>query len=828
MKLRNKASNILSIFLVFILLFSNIIYAKNNDEESIINESVQQIGPGTYFKQTDIINSKEKFRINTIETTIGTNYIKIEGADNGNALGTATVSKQAEAKIQKDSRVIGAINGDFFHLSNLSGLPVGSTIIDGEIRNAVKRSSVFGVTNDGHCFIDTLKFNGQIKSGRNTFPLSGINGYRLEDNLIIYTPAFGKTTKTNAMGIEVIVKGIDLPLLANKEYKGLVSEVIEDIGGAEIPEDGVVLSAHGKAINFLKALSPGDKVTFTTNFDKGDLKYIISGIPRIIEDGEIAADIDKNSAPGGRHPRTAIGIKGGNVVLLTVDGRKKDHSDGMNLQELADYMLDQGIENAINLDGGGSTVMIARKQGNITARLANSPSDGRERAVANSIQIISDAPLSEAKTVVFERKAINIFKNSDFIASAYALDKYFNRVDVESNKLKYTASQGIGKINEDGLFTAGKRAGQGFIEATLANSKSKIEVEVFDKVASLRMFNDYFSLEPGEQIQMQVKAYDKTGREIIISPSAIDWIISKDFGTIDEAGVFTAGKNLIDGKIAAKVGDVAVSVTGRIGNLPIVLEGFENADNIEMKSIRAEASGRISKIDEPIILGNSSYKFNYNMLTEEEGTSAAYLNFKNNIKVPGKPIEIGLWVYGNGQGNWLRATYLNANGERKVIDLSKQGGFDWKGWKFAYAEIPKDEKFPIAIEQIYVAEPIEENKVKSTFYLDNLTALYKEGEDYYNPEVVDISFADNEEFEEKPEELIIKVRDKGEGIDPKSIVLLINNIQVKAEYDEKQGTITHKLTNRLFKGENKIWLRLKDKAGNRLNPEFKSTFIMNK
>ena len=116
MKLRNKASNILSIFLVFILLFSNIIYAKNNDEESIINESVQQIGPGTYFKQTDIINSKEKFRINTIETTIGTNYIKIEGADNGSALGTATVSKQAEAKIQKDSRVIGAINVFFFVL----------------------------------------------------------------------------------------------------------------------------------------------------------------------------------------------------------------------------------------------------------------------------------------------------------------------------------------------------------------------------------------------------------------------------------------------------------------------------------------------------------------------------------------------------------------------------------------------------------------------------------------------------------------------------------------------------------------------------------------
>lgn len=831
MKFCRRFRNCLSFLLVFVLLFSNVLYAAKNNEtakDNIIEESIQQIGPGTYYKNTNLTTPKGIFNINTIETSIGTKFIKVEAGDNGRAIGTATVSKQAEQKYQSNSRVIGAVNGDFFYTNELTGLPSGTNIIDGEIRTALANNTVFGVTNKGNCFISDIEMNGFVQIRKKKYEISGVNRVRWDNQLILYTHSFSKPTNTKGEGTEVIIKDLELPIVGNRSYTGIVEEVIKDIESVQIPEDKIVLSGQGAAAEFLNVLKEGDKVSFEINFSRDDIKHAISGTPRLLLSGEISEELSKRSDANVRHPRTAVGIKGGQVVLITVDGRQKGFSDGMTLYELADYMLEQGIENALNFDGGGSTAMIARKQGNVAARLVNSPSDGRERSVANSIQIISYAPLSEPKTVFLDKNTLKIFKNSNYSPTAYALDQYFNRVDAEANKLNYSVSKGIGTVTKDGIFTSGSNPGKGYIQAAIGNSKSKMEVEVFDKVASLKILNSYISMEPGEKMQMQAKAYDEAGEEIIISPSAITWAVSDDFGKVDKTGVFTAGKNMIEGKVIAKIDEITSVVDGKIGNMPIVLHGFENKDNIEVKSIRAKVSGRLSSDNEPVILGESSYRFEYDMETGDEGTAAAYLNFKDKIVVPGKPIEIGLWVYGNGQGNWLRGTYINGDGERKIVNYTNQGKFDWNGWKYAYAEIPKDEKFPIALEQIYIAEPVLENKIKSVAYFDNLTALYKEGIDYYNPEVVEINIADKEEFTEVPEEILIKVKDKGEGIDEKSIVLLLDNIQVKAEFDAETGTIKHTLSDKLYKGQHEIWLRLRDKAGNGLNPEFKQSFVLKK
>jgi exopolysaccharide biosynthesis protein len=90
-----------------------------------------------------------------------------------------------------------------------------------------------------------------------------------------------------------------------------------------------------------------------------------------------------------RHPRTAIGIKAnGNIILLTVDGRH-ENSAGMSLHELAKTMRWLGCEEAINLDGGGSTTLWVAGQAD--NGVVNHPSDNKkwdhegERKVANVI-----------------------------------------------------------------------------------------------------------------------------------------------------------------------------------------------------------------------------------------------------------------------------------------------------------------------------------------------------------------------------------------------------------------------------------------------------------
>ncbi|MGI8905146.1 MAG: phosphodiester glycosidase family protein [Candidatus Sumerlaeaceae bacterium] len=61
-----------------------------------------------------------------------------------------------------------------------------------------------------------------------------------------------------------------------------------------------------------------------------------------------------------RAPRTAIGVqRDGSVLLVVVDGRADlPHSIGATLAELAQLMLNLGCESAMNMDGGGSSVMF--------------------------------------------------------------------------------------------------------------------------------------------------------------------------------------------------------------------------------------------------------------------------------------------------------------------------------------------------------------------------------------------------------------------------------------------------------------------------------------
>ena len=84
-----------------------------------------------------------------------------------------------------------------------------------------------------------------------------------------------------------------------------------------------------------------------------------------MKDGSVFVDVtaQKLHAITGRNPRSAIGYTADNrLILVAVDGRE-GASVGLTLSELAGFMKSIGCTNAINLDGGGSTVMYVN--GNI-------------------------------------------------------------------------------------------------------------------------------------------------------------------------------------------------------------------------------------------------------------------------------------------------------------------------------------------------------------------------------------------------------------------------------------------------------------------------------
>jgi len=85
-----------------------------------------------------------------------------------------------------------------------------------------------------------------------------------------------------------------------------------------------------------------------------------------------------------RHPRSAIGWDKKYFYLIEVDGRQKNLSVGMTLDELGKYLVKLGCDEVMSLDGGGSAMFW------VDGRIANNPCDpgNRERAVANAVVFV--------------------------------------------------------------------------------------------------------------------------------------------------------------------------------------------------------------------------------------------------------------------------------------------------------------------------------------------------------------------------------------------------------------------------------------------------------
>ena len=130
------------------------------------------------------------------------------------------------------------------------------------------------------------------------------------------------------------------------------------------------------------------------------VKTAISGGPVLVHDGKrqrLRADDSDSyrvSTMLERHPRSAIGWNEKYFFLVEVDGRQRNLSVGMTLNELAAYLVELGCSEGMNLDGGGSATLW------YNGRVQNRPCDGYERPVANSLVVLkkTSAPSGQEGT----------------------------------------------------------------------------------------------------------------------------------------------------------------------------------------------------------------------------------------------------------------------------------------------------------------------------------------------------------------------------------------------------------------------------------------------
>ena len=125
---------------------------------------------------------------------------------------------------------------------------------------------------------------------------------------------------------------------------------------------------------------------------------VMASGPVLLNDGEmLVPEITKEDENGNgidsfydkRHPRSAVGYdRKGNIYLIVIDGRHPGNGEGTNIYETALICSFLNLEDAINLDGGGSSALWSEEAG-----VLNHPSDNRqfdnegERKVPNIIGV---------------------------------------------------------------------------------------------------------------------------------------------------------------------------------------------------------------------------------------------------------------------------------------------------------------------------------------------------------------------------------------------------------------------------------------------------------
>lgn len=288
--------------------------------------------------------------------------------------GYSVMQRARPSRLASRHKALVAINGGFFAYE---GAAVGAVKIDGEwLRLPWKGRTAIGFRPDGRARIGSLQVSASATfSSGWRFPVRDLNGWPAHNQITALTRRFGNAYPLHPGEMAVIVK------------RGKVVST-PGSGKVEIPANGFVLIAQGGAYKWLNNVARGQRAVLeiTAPGWKG-YSSALGGGPRLLRDGNVEVtalqEQFRSDVREGRGPRTAIGLDDqGRYLVLVVDGRKPYYSTGLTLTELAYTLLQFGAVDALNLDGGGSTVIAVR------GKVINRPSDGNERSVSNALLVM--------------------------------------------------------------------------------------------------------------------------------------------------------------------------------------------------------------------------------------------------------------------------------------------------------------------------------------------------------------------------------------------------------------------------------------------------------
>ncbi|MFI6095427.1 phosphodiester glycosidase family protein [Lentzea sp. NPDC051213] len=619
----------------------------------------------------------------SVDLTQGT---RVGYVDPGTVSQAAPLSRQAP-------RAVAAINGDFFDINN-SNAPEGVGVRDGQlVKSGTGRAA--GIDAAGIGRVMETFFEGTLNG---THRLTQLNSARIDvDGIGVFNPLWGTYSRARAVqgaadAAEVIVR----------------DDVVESVGRPSAdPIPGYALVGRDKGADVLRTLKPGDRVEVSyrnRTSDGSEPVTAVGGRQLLVKDG-------KNVAPADPlHPRTAVGFSqdGKKMVMLTVDGRQGAYLLGLNLRDLADAMIELGAHNALNLDGGGSSTMLAREPGTTELKVVNTPSDGGERPIPNALALY--APGGTGRLVGFDVQASDkrVFPGMTRRLAVRGHDETFGPATDNAHVTRATGGWAIGDT-----FHAAPHSGPSSFTAFRGPVSKTAKLTVLGKLTRLAPAAPRISVGIGERKPLQINGFDARGFSAPIERADLD--LSYDRSIIEvtpdlQIVARQTGATTIRARAQGEETQVAVTV----GVRDELIAGFDDAPQWTFGSARATGS----VTPEPGGHTGGGLKLSYDF-SQSTGTRTAYAVPPKALQVNGQPLALAAWVHGSGRGEWTAFTVTDSTGQSRSL----YGPYiTWHGWRQLEVAVPAELKFPIQVNRFYTIETKADRSYQGEVIVDDIVA----------------------------------------------------------------------------------------------------------
>lgn len=688
------------------------------------------VAPGVRLSSYDRLESDKWLRVDKLSVDLAGSGVRADYLSSGKVSERHTVSELAAGHdAGRGRRTVAAINADFFDI-NQTGAPEGIGIKDGATVQspAPGINRAVGIGPDSAGRILNLYFEGTLALPAGQRPLAAYNAANV--------PAGGVGAYTSAWGTADRALTVDsaTPVAEALVRDGKVVSVSPAPGSGAVPEGTTVLVGREAGAVALGALEPGDPVslTYRARTDNGAVpRTAVGGRELLVVDG-VAQNHDgegNNTAA----PRTAVGFSkdGRTMQILTVDGRQAD-SGGVTLTELALMMRRAGSYSALNLDGGGSSTLVARQPGSDALRVENSPSDGSERTVPNGLALTAPDGSGRLKGYwVQPRTPADAAPGVDPVRGGHP-DRVFpgltRRLTATGYDETYGPAQGtphwrtapgsVGTVDSDGLFTA-RRSGTTDVRAEHGPARGSTSLTVLDELARIESTTQRVGLADARaRGTFGIVGLDAHGTSAPVEPRDIELDYDHALFDIrdDGQGSFTVSSRTGSGagRIKATVAGTTTVLAVSVGLTEQAVSTFDDAGSWKFSQARADGSLTAT----PDGHTGTGLKLDYDF-TRSTATRAAYAAPPQPVTVPGQPQSFKLWIKGDGRGAWPTLHLKDAAGSDQLL----RGPYvTWNGWRQVTFAVPAGAAMPLSLSRFYLAETAADKQYTGEIVIDDLTA----------------------------------------------------------------------------------------------------------